>query len=141
MAYLWIKAFHLIFVVAFMAGMMIYPRYLVHQAGAAPGDPLFQAMQSAGGKLRKIILGPSIVLVWILGISMLVMNPSLLSSGWMHIKLLLVVVLTGLHGMFVGLGKKVNSGETVSPRILKIMNEVPFVLFAVVVIMVIVRPF
>lgn len=141
MLYLWIKAFHLVFVTAFMAGMLIYPRYLIHQSGSKPGETLFETMQAAAGKLRKIILGPSVVLVWVLGIAMLVMNPDLLSNGWMHVKLLLVFILTGLHGYFIGLGKKVNRGEAVSAKALRLMNELPFVLFIIVVIMVIVRPF
>lgn len=141
MLYLWVKAFHLVFVTAFMAGMLIYPRYLLHQSKSAPGEPLFETMKGSAAKLRKIILGPSIVLVWVLGIAMLAMNPDLLSNGWMHVKLLFVLILTGLHGYFIGLGKKVNRGDAVSGRALKLMNELPFVLFIVVVIMVIVRPF
>ena len=141
MLYLWIKAFHLVFVTAFMAGMLIYPRYLLHQSKSAPGEALFETMKESSGKLRKIILGPSIVLVWVLGLAMLAMNPDLLSNGWMHVKLLFVLILTGLHGYFIGLGKKVNRGDAVSGRALKLMNELPFVLFIVVVIMVIVRPF
>lgn len=141
MLYLWIKALHLIFVIAFMAGMLVLPRYKLHQLSAQPGEPLFETMKSAAAKLRHIILTPSIILVWVFGITMIVMNPSLLQQGWFHVKLLFVVVLTGLHGYFVSLGKKVDKGDPVSARALKMMNELPFVLLIVVVIMVIVRPF
>ena len=139
--YLWIKAFHLIFVVAFMAGMLIQPRYKLHQLGSAPGEPLFETMKSASAKLRHIILTPSIIMVWVLGIAMVAMNPALLQIGWFHVKLLFVLILTGLHGYFVSVGKKVDRGEAVSARRLKMMNEVPFILLIVIVIMVIVRPF
>ncbi|MEQ8558024.1 MAG: CopD family protein [Henriciella sp.] len=141
MAYLWVKALHLIFVVAFMAGMLIQPRYKLHQLGSKPGEPLFETMKSASTKLRHIILTPSVILVWVLGIAMVVMNPALLQMGWFHVKLLFVLILTGLHGYFISVGKKIDRGETVSAKRLKMMNEVPFILLIVIVIMVIVRPF
>lgn len=141
MLYLWIKALHLIFVVAFMAGMLIQPRYKLHQLNAQPGEPLFETMKSASAKLRHIILTPSVILVWVFGLAMVAMNTGLLQQGWFHVKLLFVVILTGLHGYFISVGKKIDRGETVSARRLKMMNEVPFVLLIVIVIMVIVRPF
>lgn len=139
--YLWIKAFHVIFVVAFMAGMLIQPRYKLHQQTSTPGEPLFEAMKSASNKLRHIILTPSIILVWILGIAMVVINPALMEQGWFHVKLLLVLILTGLHGYFVSVGKKIDRGETVPSKRLKLMNEVPFILFIIVAIMAVVKPF
>ena len=141
MLYLWIKALHLIFVIAFMAGMLILPRYKLHQLNAKPGDELFETMKSASVKLRHIILTPSIILVWVFGIAMMVMNPALLQQGWFHVKLALVVILTGLHGYFVWLGKRVDREAEVSARRLKMLNELPFVLMIIIVIMVIVRPF
>ncbi|WP_084420774.1 CopD family protein [Henriciella litoralis] len=141
MLYLWIKAFHLIFVVAFMAGMLIHPRYKLHQLTSSPGEPLFETMKSASAKLRKIILTPSVILVWALGIAMIILNPSLLQSGWFHVKLLFVILLTGLHGYFISVGKKIDAGQTVPAKRLKMLNEVPFILLIGIVIMVIVRPF
>lgn len=141
MAYLWIKAFHLVFVIAFMAGMLIYPRYKLHQLSAKQGDGLFETMKSASNKLRIIILNPSVILVWALGVVMVFMNQGLLSQGWFHVKLLLVLILTGLHGYFISIGKKIDRGETLPAKQLKMLNEVPFLLMIVIVIMVIVRPF
>ncbi len=141
MLYNWLITFHLIFVVAFMAGMLVFPRYKLHQLKSAPGEELFEAMKSASNKLRKIILNPSIILVWVLGISLVVSNTALLSAGWFHVKLLFVLILTGLHGYFISLGKKIDRGEKVSAGRLKLMNELPFVLLIVIVVMVIVRPF
>lgn len=141
MLYLWVKAFHLVFVIAWMAGLLILPRYKLHQLNSAPGEPLFETMRSASGKLRKIILTPGIVLVWVLGITLLVLNPALMSSGWLHVKVLLVLVLSGLHGYFVALGKKIDQGEAVSAKRLKLLNELPFVLMIFIVILVIVKPF
>lgn len=141
MLYLWVKAFHLVFVIAWMAGLLILPRYKLHQLNSTPGEPLFETMKSASGKLRKIILTPGIILVWVLGITLLVLNPGLMSSGWLHAKLLLVLVLSGLHGYFVALGKKIDRGEAVSAKRLKLLNELPFVLMIFIVILVIVKPF
>jgi putative membrane protein len=98
-------------------------------------------MKSASNKLRMIILNPSVILVWVLGIAMMFMNPALLSLGWFHVKLLFVILLTGLHGYFITMGKKIDRGETLPAKRLKMLNEVPFLLMIVVVVMVIVRPF
>lgn len=141
MLYLSVKAAHLIFVIAFMAAMLIYPRYKLHQLSSKPGDELFETMKSASNKLRMIILNPSVILVWLLGIAMMFMNPALLSLGWFHVKLLFVILLTGLHGYFITMGKKIDRGETLPAKRLKMLNEVPFLLMIVVVVMVIVRPF
>ena len=142
MAYLWIKALHVIFVIALMGGLLIYPRYKIHQLSSQPGEPLFDTMKDASNKLRKIILNPSLVLVWVFGITMLVMNQGLLSQPWMHVKLLLVLILSGMHGYYIGIGKKIDRGvTTITAKRLRMLNEVPFILMIGVVVMVIVRPF
>ena len=82
------------------------------------------------------------MLVWVFGITMLVMNQGLLSQPWMHVKLLLVLILSGMHGYYIGIGKKIDRGvTTVTARRLRMLNEVPFILMIGVVVMVIVRPF
>ena len=134
MLYLWVKAAHVVFVIALMGGLLVYPRYKIHQ--------LFETMKEASNKLRMIILNPSLILVWVLGVAMLVMNQSLLSMPWMHVKLLLVLILSGLHGYFIGVGKKIDrGGDGIPAKRLRMLNEVPFLLMIGVVIMVIVRPF
>ncbi|MEO1659797.1 MAG: CopD family protein [Pseudomonadota bacterium] len=140
--YLWVQALHIIFVIAWMAGMLIFPRYKLHQLKAAPGDQLFETMREASARLRKIILTPALLLVWALGITMLVLNPSLLSMGWMHVKLLLVLILSGLHGYFVSIGKKIDLGEaSPTPRTMKMLNEVPFVIMIFIVLLAVLKPF
>ena len=109
--YLWVKAFHIIFVVALMAGLLIYPRYKLHQLSSKPGDELFETRKEAANRLRQIILNPALIIVWVLGITMLIMNQSLLTVGWMHLKLLLVVILSGLHGYLISIGKKIDRGD------------------------------
>lgn len=140
--YLWIKAFHVIFVIALMAGLLIYPRYKLHQLSSKPGDELFETMKEASNRLRKIILNPALIIVWVLGITMLVMNQSLLSVGWMHLKLLLVLVLSGLHGYFISIGKKIDRGDVApTAKTMKMLNEVPFLVMIGVVILAVVKPF
>lgn len=140
--YLWVQAFHIIFVIALIAGLLIYPRYKLHQLKSKPGDELFETMMEASNRLRKIILNPALILVWVLGITMLVMNQSLLSMGWMHTKLLLVLILSGLHGYFISMGKKIDRGDVVpSASTLKMLNEVPFLIMVFVVILAVTKPF
>ena len=140
--YLWVKAAHIIFVIALMAGLMIYPRYKVHQLRSKPGDELFETMKAASDRLRKIILNPAIVLVWLLGLSMIYLNQGLLSQGWMHTKLLLVLILSGLHGYFISIGKKIDRGDIApSAKTMKMLNEVPFLIMIGVVILAIGKPF
>ncbi|MFN3213294.1 MAG: CopD family protein [Henriciella sp.] len=140
--YLWVQAFHIIFVIALMAGLLIYPRYKLHQIKSQPGEELFETMREASNRLRKIILNPALVLVWILGITMLVLNPSLLSQGWMHTKLVLVLILSGLHGYFIGLGKKIDRGDQAhTPKTMKMLNELPFVIMFFIVLLAVLKPF
>ena len=142
MPYLWVKAAHLVFVIALMAGLLVYPRYKIHQLSSKPGEPLFETMKDASHRLSKIILNPSLVLVWVFGLTMLWLNPSLLSMPWMHVKLLLVLIVSGLHGYFIGIGKKIDrGGDGITAKRLRMLNEVPFLLLIGIVIMVIVRPF
>lgn len=142
MLYLWIKAAHLIFVVALMASLLVYPRYKIHQLSSVPGETLFETMKAAANRLRTTIMNPSLILVWLLGLTMLWMNPALLKMPWMHAKLLLVLILSGLHGYFIGLGKKIDKGEsTMTVGRLRLLNEVPFILLIGIIILVIVRPF
>ena len=142
MLYLWVKALHVIFVIALMGGLLVYPRYKIHQLSSKSGDELFETMKDASNRLRKIILNPSLVLVWIFGLTMLWLNPSLLSMPWMHVKLLLVLIVSGLHGYFIGIGKKIDrGGDGITAKRLRMLNEVPFLLLIGIVIMVIVRPF
>ena len=140
--YLWVKAFHIIFVVALMAGLLIYPRYKLHQLKAQPGDVLFETMKESSDRLRRIILNPALILVWALGITMVVPNQDLLSQGWLQVKFGLVLALSGLHGYFIGIGKKIDHGEvTPNPKTLKMLNEVPFVIMIAIVLLVVLKPF
>jgi len=140
--YLWVKAIHIIFVIALMAGLLIYPRYKLHQLSSKPGDELFETMKTASNRLRMIILNPALILVWVFGLTMLYLNQALLSQGWMHTKLALVLILSGLHGYFISIGKKIDRGDVApSAKTMKMLNEVPFLIMIGVVILAIGKPF
>jgi len=140
--YLWLKAAHIIFVVAWMASLLVYPRYKLHQMSSKPGDELFEAMSHASAKLRRIIMTPSLIAVWIFGIGLVSMNASVFSFKWMWVKLILVVCVTALHGFYVKTGKAIDRGDaTISARKLKLANELPFIALILIVVMVVVRPF
>lgn len=142
MLYLWIKAAHIIFVVAWMAGLLVYPRYKIHQLSSQAGEPLFDTMAEAAARLRRVILTPSMILVWVLGVTLVAQNPSVFTGGWLWAKLVLVIFLSGLHGYYMKLGKAIDRGEsTIAVRTLKLANELPFIALVLIVILVVVRPF
>ncbi len=141
MSYLWIKAAHVIFVIFWMAGLFMIPRYLVYHQEAAPGGAEAQLWATREAKLCKIILTPGIVLVWLLGIALATIS-SAWDQGWLHAKLLFVLGLSAYHGYMVGYSKKLARGErTLSGRTLRMLNEVPAIATAAIVILVIVKPF
>ncbi len=140
-AYLWVKAGHVIFVIFLMAGLFMMPRCFVYHQETAVGSDEDAKWIVREGKLRRIILNPSLILVWLFGL-MLAFDQGLWSQGWFHVKLALVLGLSGYHGWVVGYSRKLAHGiRPMSDRKLRLMNEIPAIAVTLVVIMVIVRPF
>jgi len=140
--YLWLKALHLISVIAWMAAMLYLPRLYVYHCQVAAGseaDTLFKTMEV---KLLRAIMNPAMTAAWVFGILMLIANPALLEMPWMHVKLTAVILMSALHG-FASRWRKdfVNANNRHSERFYRAMNEVPAVLLVIIVIMVIVQPF
>jgi putative membrane protein len=141
MTYLWLKAGHVIFVIFWMAGLFMLPRYLVYHQEAAAGSPEETLWVDRTRKLLKIILLPSIIVVWVLGI-LLATSQHLWGAPWLHAKLFLVLLLSGYHGYMAGYARKLARGERpLSGKQLRLLNEVPGVVAALIVILVIIRPF
>ena len=143
--YLWVKAAHVIFVIFWMAGLFMLPRYLVHHQDALGNPDEAAKWVEREAKLRRMILTPSMILVWALGV-MLAANIGLFDGaaglGWLHAKLLLVILLSGYHGWAVGYAKKLARGQaTLATRTLRMINEIPALAVTLIVILVIVRPF
>ena len=140
-AYLWVKAAHITFVIFWMAGLFLLPRFYVYHHETAIGSPEDRAWIEREARVRSIILTPAMVLVWILGL-MLAFNLDLWGEGWFHAKLLLVIALTGYQGWLGAYGKKLANGvRPLSNRALRVINEIPGVAAALIVVLVIVRPF
>ncbi len=140
--YLILKAFHIIMVIAWMAGMMYLPRLYVYHHQAAPGSDAAQFFVMMERRLLKGIMTPSMVIVWLLAILMLVANPAIASTGWFLVKLGCVIGITAIHGFYAAARKKFEAGETPrSERFWRILNEGPFILMIVAVVMAVVEPF
>jgi len=140
-AYLWVKAAHVIFVIFLMAGLFMMPRFFVYHQESAVGSDEDRKWIEREAKLKRIILNPALVLVWILGIALMV-EIRAWEQGWFHMKLLLVLLLSGYHGWMIGYAKKLARGERpFTDRQLRLINEVPGIMVALIVILVIVRPF
>lgn len=141
MIYAWIKAAHLIFVIFWIAGLFMLPRYYVYHQEATAGSPEERRWIERERKLRNIILTPAMAVVWILGLVLASISGAW-SEGWLHAKLLLVLGLSAYHGYMISYGKKLAAGQRpVSGRALRIMNEVPGIATVLIVILVIVKPF
>ena len=141
MSYLWIQAAHVIFVIFWVAGLFMLPRYLVYHQEAEAGSAEDKLWVTREAKLRNIILTPGIVLVWLLGIALATIGGHW-TAGWLHAKLLFVLGLSAYHGFMVGYSKKLARGQrTLSGRTLRMLNEVPAIATAAIVILVIVKPF
>jgi protoporphyrinogen IX oxidase len=142
--HLWIKAFHVVFVVAWMAGLFYLPRLFVYHAKAKPGSELDQTLQVMELKLLRVIMDPAIVMVWILGV-LLLLTPASgvpLQDGWIWVKLGGVLGLTLFHHALARWRKDFAAGaNTRSEAFYRRVNEIPAVLLIVIVVMVIVRPF
>jgi putative membrane protein len=139
--YLWLKAGHVIFVIFWMAGLFMLPRYFVYHQESEPGSAEEARWVDREAKLRKIILTPALILVWILGIAV-ASSGNWWDAGWLHAKLLLVLLLSGYHGWMVGYSKKLAKGERrLSGKQLRLLNEIPGLAAALIVVLVVVKPF
>lgn len=140
--YLWIKALHVVAVIAWMAGMMYLPRLFVYHHQAQKGGEAETQLVAMERRLLKGIINPSIIAVWILAGLMLYANPALFSEGWFQVKLAAVLGISAIHGVYAGAQKKFARGERPNTeKFWRIMNEAPFLLMIVAAVMVIVRPF
>jgi putative membrane protein len=141
MTYAWLKAGHIIFVIFWIAGLFILPRQLVYMHASAPGSEEEALWARRTTTLRRAILTPSIGVVWALGIA-LAFAIGAWDQGWLYAKLVLVLALSGYHGWMVALAKKMAAGERPIPENkLRLLNEVPAAAVALIVVLVVVKPF
>ncbi len=141
MLYLWIKAFHVIAVIAWMAGMLYLPRLFVYHSEVPKGSIQSDTFKIMERRLLKAIINPAMIVTWVLGLY-LVWDGGWYTSGWLHAKLLLVLILSGVHGFLSKTVKVFAADQNVRPaKFYRIINEVPTVLMIGIVILVIVKPF
>ncbi|OYU89214.1 MAG: TIGR00701 family protein [Bradyrhizobiaceae bacterium PARB1] len=139
--YEWAKALHIIAVISWMAGMLYLPRLFVYHCDAEIGSKQSETFKVMERRLLKAIINPAMIATWILGLY-LAWSAGWFTSGWFHAKLLLVLLMSGVHGF---LSARVRDfaldRNTRSAKFYKIINEVPTVLMILIVILVVVKPF
>jgi putative membrane protein len=141
MLYLWLKAFHVIAVIAWMAGMLYLPRLFVYHSEVPKGSIQSDTFKIMERRLLKAIINPAMIVTWLLGLY-LVWDGGWYTSGWLHAKLLLVLILSGVHGFLSKTVKVFAADQNVRPaKFYRMINEVPTVLMIGIVILVIVKPF
>lgn len=139
--YLWLKAFHVIAVIAWMAGMLYLPRLFVYHCAAPKGSQQSETFKVMERRLLKAIINPAMSVAWVLGL-WLAWEGFGFRGGWLHAKIALVLVMSGLHGYLVRWVREfAEDRNTRSARFYRIINEVPTVLMIGIVILVIVKPF
>ena len=141
--YLWLLAAHIVVVVFWMAGLFILPRYLVHHQEALLAGRADEAAAwvTREGKLRRIIITPAMIAVWVLGLTLATLH-GFWAQGWLHAKLALVLALMGYHGWAVGYARRLARGEArLAGRTLRLINEAPALLLIAIVVLVVVKPF
>jgi putative membrane protein len=139
---LWIKAFHIISMVAWMAGMLYLPRLYVYHAQVAPGSEASETFKVMERRLLRAIINPAMIATFVFGIWLAwLQGPAVWHTGWFQLKLLLVVVLTGLHGLFSRWRRDFAADRNTRPaRFYRIMNEVPTAILIAAVILAVVKP-
>ena len=139
--YPWMKAFHIIAVIAWMAGMLYLPRLFVYHCETKPGTAEYERFKVMERKLMRVIINPSMIATWALGLA-LAFGLGVWSEGWFHLKFALVVVLSGIHGMLSRWRRDFeHARNTKTQRFYRIVNEVPAVLMIGIVILVVFKPF
>lgn len=142
MNYEWLRALHIIAIIAWMAGLLYLPRLYVYHAGAQTGSELSETFKVMERRLLRFIMNPAMIASWALGLLLLYANPALLSEGWMHTKLLAVVLLSAAHGIMSKHRRLFEQDKnTKTDRFFRILNEVPTVLMILIVVMAVVQPF
>ena len=142
--YLWLKAFHIIAMIAWMAGMLYLPRLFVYHCEAEPGSRQSETFKLMERRLLKLIINPAMIATWLLGLTLiwLMGQDAFLQAGWLHAKLALVVAMSAVHGFFVRWVKDFAADSNAhSQKFYRLANEIPTALLILIVILAVVKPF
>ncbi len=139
--YLWLKALHIIAVIAWMAGMLYLPRLFVYHATAKAGSEQSETFKVMEQRLLRYIMNPAMIAAWLFGI-VLVLQGQFLAATWFHIKLVLVLAMTVLHGLFSHWARDFALDRNAHPpKFYRIANEIPTILLIAIIILATVKPF
>lgn len=143
MDYLWVKALHVISIIAWMAGLLYLPRLFVYHAGVPASSPQSETFKVMERKLLRFIMNPAMIASWIFGLWLIaLLGSAAMTAGWLHGKLALVVLLSATHGFMARWQRAfAEDRNRHSGRFYRIVNEVPTLLMIGIVILVIVKPF
>lgn len=138
---LWIKAFHVISVIAWMSGMFYLPRLFVYHTETQPGSAESERFKLMEWRLLRAIMNPAMIATWVFGLTLAVLTEAY-KDTWLQLKFVLVVIMSALHGYFVGRVRAFAADRNDKPaRFYRILNEIPPLLMVFIVILVIVQPF
>ena len=139
--YNWLRAAHIIAVITWMAGMLYLPRLFVYHCETPPGTEGSERFKVMERRLLKGIVNPSMIAVWILGLTLAWVS-GMHDQTWLQLKFMLVIALSGIHGFLVRCWRDfANDRNTRSARFYRIINEVPAALMVLIVILAVVKPF
>jgi protoporphyrinogen IX oxidase len=139
--YQWLLAFHIIAVIAWMAGMLYLPRLFVYHCEADPGSRQSETFKVMERRLLKAIINPSMILTWLLGL-WLAYASGAYAAHWLQVKFVLVLLMSGVHGILSKYVREFAADRRrKSAKFFRILNEVPTVLLILIVILVVVKPF
>ena len=139
--YEWLKAFHIIAVIAWMAGMLYLPRLFVYHCAADAGSTQSETFKTMERRLLRLIINPAMIVTWLIGL-WLAWRGNWFAAPWLHAKLALVILLSGLHGMMSRYVRDFAADRNrKSAKFYRIFNEIPTVLMILIVILATVRPF
>lgn len=139
---LWLKAFHVMSLIAWMAALLYLPRLFVYHAGTAAGSDLSETFKVMERRLTRGIMTPAMIATWVFGLWLAIAGGYFSTGGWLHVKLALVLVLTGFHGACVRWMKDFAADRnTRTARFYRFANEVPALIMVAIVVLVVVKPF
>lgn len=138
---LWIKSVHVIAVISWMAGMLYLPRLFVYHAQSEPGSELSETLKIMERRLLRMIINPAMIVAWIAGLTTVYLQGQYMDI-WFHIKLVLVLIMSGMHGSLSKYRRELEQDSRErTARFFRIINEVPTVLMVFIVFIVILKPF
>jgi len=139
--YLWLKALHVVAVIAWMAGLLYLPRLFVYHATATPGSEQSETFKTMERRLLRFIMTPAMIATWLFGLG-LMFTGGWLMAGWLHVKLLMVVLMTLMHGLMSHWQADFQRDRNRrTQKFFRIANEIPTLLMIAIVILAVVKPF